>query len=177
MNSFETWKDIHGYEGLYQVSDLGRVRSLIDKYGRKSIYILKPNENCYYYHVVLHKDCIGKTKRIHRLVLETFVGPCPEGMESRHLDCNSKNNMLNNLCWGTRSNNRKDSIRNGTWFNPKPNNLKGQNNPSSIFKDDDILNIRKLYKNGLTTGQIGKIYKTNYKNIWRIVNNKRWSHV
>jgi hypothetical protein len=173
----EIYKDIPNYQGLYQASNWGNIKSLIDKYGHKKEYILRPSSNCYYYHVILCKNGKQKTHRIHRLILETFVGPCPPGMECRHLDCNSKNNRLDNLLWGTRSDNRKDSIKNGTWFNPKPNDLRGENNPISKFKNKDILNMRKLYREGLTTGEIGKIYNTSYKNIWRIVKNKRWIHI
>lgn len=51
---------------------------------------------------------------VHRLVLEAFVGPCPEGMECRHLDGNPANNKLDNLKWGTRKENQDDSKRHGT---------------------------------------------------------------
>ena len=51
---------------------------------------------------------------IHRLVLETYVGPCPKGMECRHLNGDKQDNRLDNLCWGTRSENQKDAVRHGT---------------------------------------------------------------
>lgn len=53
------------------------------------------------------------TPGIHRLLLEAFVGPCPEGMETRHLDGNRQNNDLSNLAWGTRSENRRDTTKHG----------------------------------------------------------------
>lgn len=52
--------------------------------------------------------CRGVRKYIHRLVLETYVGPCPKGMECRHLDGNRTNNHLHNLCWGTHLENMED---------------------------------------------------------------------
>lgn len=52
-------------------------------------------------------------KMVHRLVLETFVGPCPPGMECRHLDGDKQNNRLDNLCWGTHQENEKDKVRHG----------------------------------------------------------------
>jgi HNH endonuclease len=55
-----------------------------------------------------------KRFRLHSLVLECFVGPRPPGMECRHLDGNPSNNALENLAWGTRSENRADQVRHGT---------------------------------------------------------------
>ncbi len=56
-----------------------------------------------------------QTFRVHRLILETFVGPCPEGMECRHLDGNPANNCLNNIAWGTREQNIEDNRKNGSY--------------------------------------------------------------
>lgn len=56
----------------------------------------------------------GFTRNVHRLVLETFVGPCPKGCETRHLNGNRTDNRLTNLRWGTRKENVADAIRHGT---------------------------------------------------------------
>lgn len=65
----------------------------------------------------LHVVLDGRTDRtVHSLVLEAFTGPCPEGMEARHLDDNPTNNRLENLVWGTRSENSQDAIRNDRHF-------------------------------------------------------------
>src|SRR5690606_11217835 len=56
----------------------------------------------------------GKSYRVHRLVMEAFVGPLPEGMEVRHLDDDPDNNALSNLVYGTRSENLEDRVRLGT---------------------------------------------------------------
>lgn len=76
-----------------------------------------------YRHVNLTPPEGGKyqTFKVHRLVLTAFVGPCPEGMECRHLDGDAANNRLSNLCWGTREENIADSKRNGVYTN-KPRN-------------------------------------------------------
>ena len=55
----------------------------------------------------------GRQRFVHRLVLEAFVGPCPDGMECRHLDDDPGNNRLGNLCWGTPAENTDDRFRNG----------------------------------------------------------------
>lgn len=103
----ETWKPVVGYEGLYAVSDHGRVRgpkgrvlaSCLNSTGR-------PN-------VVLFKDGTRKNSKPYTLVLEAFVGPRPDGMECCHLDDDPTNNHLSNLRWDTRSANSFDAIRNG----------------------------------------------------------------
>jgi hypothetical protein len=118
----ELWKDIPGYEGQYQVSDLGYVKSLSRRVkcrgGTRSVqeYILKIIQRPDGYCVVGVKKGMV---RLHRLVLLAFVGPCPEGKECRHLDGNRQNNRLTNLCWGTRSENAQDRVRHG-WRN-QPN--------------------------------------------------------
>jgi hypothetical protein len=94
----EIWKDISGYVGLYAVSNWGRIKSIY--YGKE--IILKPRINCRdgYCYINLWKNKKAKTHRIHRIVLKIFVGPCPSGMECRHLDGNRENNRLDNLRWG-----------------------------------------------------------------------------
>lgn len=89
----EIWKNIEGYEGLYQVSDQGRVKSL--KYGRERILKPAPNSDGYL-SVVLCKDGKTKTHFIHRLVATAFI-PNPEGLPCiNHKSCiRTENNVLN----------------------------------------------------------------------------------
>ncbi|MDR3471571.1 MAG: NUMOD4 motif-containing HNH endonuclease [Devosia sp.] len=123
----ERWLPVVGHEGAYEVSDLGRVRSLdraipykkIDQYSGRLIDVVK--------HVkgkVLRPGrkpsghlsvAIGKhnSRQVHQLVLEAFVGPCPPGLESLHKNDISHDNRLANLSWGSRSQNILDAIRNG----------------------------------------------------------------
>ena len=91
----EIWKDVKGFEGLYQVSNLGRLKSF-KKYS--SGYILS-NKNQFgdYLRCVLRKEDYKKTVLLHRLVYETFVGNIPPKHEIDHIDSNKQNNKLNNL--------------------------------------------------------------------------------
>lgn len=108
----ERWKDINSHPGIYQVSDLGRVKRIIDGWGTKAGKILKPRiKNDRYLQVALWYNGKRIDKPIHQLVLEAFVSSRPKGMECRHLDGNRQNNNLINLRWGTRSENQRDSIR------------------------------------------------------------------
>lgn len=95
----EVWKDIKGYEGLYQVSNLGRVLSI------RNNRILKPYSDKAgkgYYYIHLKR---GKNSKIHRLVAQAFL-PNPENKDTvNHIDGNTKNNQLNNLEWATHQEN------------------------------------------------------------------------
>ena len=93
----EIWKPIKGYEGLYQVSNFGRVKSL--KFGKEKILKQSKNKKTGYLHVVLCKNGILKTFRVHRLVAEAFLDnpnnlPCVN-----HKDENKTNNNVDNLEW------------------------------------------------------------------------------
>ncbi|PBC38528.1 hypothetical protein CJ179_38685 [Rhodococcus sp. ACS1] len=118
----EIWKPVVDFEGLYEVSVNGRVRSLDREVVRsdgKTLAIrgqmITPwiNEGGY-----LRVNLADGGKRVkpklHRLVLAAFVGPCPEGMEGCHDDGNPLNNVLSNLFWGTHSRNIQDQVRHGT---------------------------------------------------------------
>lgn len=98
----EIWKDIQGYEGLYQVSNLGRVKSLNYKRTGKE-RILKPSNNGQgYLRVKLCKDGNREQPLVHRLVATVFCEN-PEGYtEVNHLDENKQNNMADNLEWCSR---------------------------------------------------------------------------
>lgn len=103
----------------YSITQSGRVWVKV-RYGRDGYKAggrwLKPfrSGNTGHLHVELCKNGIPKAVYVHQLVLEAFVGSCPEGMECRHLDGNPKNNELENLCWGTRKENQADRKRHGT---------------------------------------------------------------
>ena len=90
----EIWKDIKGFEGLYRVSNLGRVKSF---YGLKE-KILKPGiVNNGYYQVELCKNSIRKFYMVHRLVWEAFNGQIPEGLQVNHINEIKTDNRLSNL--------------------------------------------------------------------------------
>lgn len=94
----KVWKDIKGYEGLYQVSNTGHVRAL-NYSGTKGFVkelVLAPNAKGYL-RVGLTKNRKQRYHRVHRLVYETFIGEIPEKMEINHKDENRQNNNLENL--------------------------------------------------------------------------------
>lgn len=108
------WLPIEGFVGAYEVSDQGRIKSL----SRPRVpvtRILKPFPNSSGHLMVdLRLNGSRRTRQVHLLVMATFVGPTPEGMECRHLNGDPSDNRLVNLQYGTRSENAYDSVRHGT---------------------------------------------------------------
>lgn len=112
----EIWKDIKGYEGLYQVSNLGRIKSLQritvgKKYGIHKLKekILKEGKCGKYNIVILRKNGKNKTLYVHRLVAKTFINNSNNYPEINHKDGNTTNNNKENLEWCNRSYNIKHS--------------------------------------------------------------------
>ena len=121
--------------------------------------------------VRLYVNQHGRMCGVHRLILETFVGPCPDGMECRHLDGNPTNNNLSNLKWGTHSENVQDSIRHGTYAH-------GETFPRHKLIEKDVRMIILLYKTGwFSQKEIAQIYSISQSNIKVIVNKKTWKHL
>lgn len=125
----ETWRPVLGFEGIYEVSDRGRVRSVervaVRSNGRphtvrskmRSAKRLRKGHLA----VTLVKDGQLYNRTVHRLVLESFVGLRPEGMMCRHLNGDPADNRLENLAWGTASENQQDALKHGV--NPNASKL------------------------------------------------------
>lgn len=116
----EEWRPVVGYDGYYEVSSQGRVRSLdrLVTFGTRQRQVigrvLKPGKTIHgVYFVNLSVDGLKQLSRVHRMVLEAFVGPCPEGMEGCHYNDDKSDNRLVNLRWDTHSANMHDRTRNG----------------------------------------------------------------
>lgn len=120
----EAWKPVVDYEGYYEVSNLGRVRS-VDRVVRGRLYksrILKPNWTgnpigTRYLCVGISKNGVARTTTVHRLVLEAWVGPCPDGCEACHGSGGNTDNSLDNLRWDTHESNCCDRFNDG--FDPR----------------------------------------------------------
>lgn len=115
----EEWRPVVGYEGLYEVSSHGRVRSLDRiagvtpgaKRNRKG-RLMKFKSRRRYLQVCLYPD--RKYRSLHVLVCEAFHGPKPfEGAVARHLNDDKRDNRSSNIAWGTQSENVLDAVRNG----------------------------------------------------------------
>jgi hypothetical protein len=146
----ERWAAVIGYEGLYEVSTDGRVRSLDrmvrTKGGALKLLpwrMLKPNVKANGYLQVNLQDTPRPIRYagVHRLVLEAFVGPCPDGMECRHDNGVRADNRLDNLSWGTHAENMADIERHGT----RP---RGERHPLSVLTHEMVSWIRESHQPG-----------------------------
>ena len=122
MKPTENWLPVVGYEGLYEVSDQGTVRSLgrlgrndSRVYGGRTLKAVR--QPLGYVKVTLCRDRQKFQVFVHSMVLEAFVSPRPDGQVARHLNDVPDDNRVSNLAWGTQSENINDSVRNGTHRN------------------------------------------------------------
>lgn len=151
-SSVEIWKDIPGFEKRYQASTLGRIRSvdrIITVCGKAGLFarrvpgrILKPGPSATGHLTVCLKRY--QSSSVHALVLLTFLGPRPLNADIRHLDGNPQNNRLDNLCYGTRTENILDVYSIGK--------------PWRKLTTEQVHEIRQKLKKGGVQRQIAKEY-------------------
>lgn len=139
----EMWKPVVGYEGLYEVSDKGRVKSLA-RMSRHPRPVAIPDRLIAgsvsrdgRRRVTLHRDGRQRVVLVHKLVAEAFLGPRPPGMECRHMDGDCDNNATWNLAYGTAKENAADRERHG-------NTLRGERHGSSKLTDSQRIHIAYL---------------------------------
>jgi hypothetical protein len=116
----EVWKDVVGYEGIYQVSNLGNVKRISKTRGvnikYKNDYILKPMDNGKgYLRVKLTNNGISKRVMLHRIIAEAFIPNIYNKKVVNHINCNLKDNSINNLEWCTQSENCLHAVKLGRW--------------------------------------------------------------
>ena len=135
----ENWKSVIGYEDLYEVSDLGNVRSL-DRFVPKERNprkgkLLKPRvdvKGAGYRYINLSKNGVSKKVNVHILVLESFIGPRPfPEAHARHLDGKRDNPTLTNLVWGTQVENAQDKVIHGT-------HARGENSKKAVLNQEFV---------------------------------------
>lgn len=177
----EQWKEISGFGGYYEVSDAGGVRSTARRVrvncGARATYerpvaarLLRAAEGAGGYpSVTLWKEHCGHQKRVHVLVLEAFIGPRPKGLYACHRDGRPQNNRLDNLYWGTPTQNAADKRRHGT-------HLQGSAIGWAKLSEADVRHIRSL-KGRVTQSVIARQYGTRQGHISRVMNGKQWRHV
>lgn len=161
----EVWKDVIGFEGLYEVSDLGRVRR--SSPGANNTYagrIVKqfPGRHGYMFAGV-YKDGKRRSVIVHTAVLRAFIGPKPEGMECCHGDGVRTNNSLSNLRWDTHKNNALDTVTHCStqW--------------ASKITKSQAREIRERYKNSrIKQRELAAEYGISQPQVSQILSGKRW---
>jgi hypothetical protein len=176
-NSTVTYKDIPNFPG-YRVGDDGSVWSRWARSYSSGVigcqYVLgsewhpmKPNRSKRYATVQLS----GETRYVHLLVLETFVGPCPDGMEARHFpDNDPANNRLGNLQWSTHAENIADKVTHGT-------TLRGERNPKCKLTAEQVRAIRTDYAAGVRQVDLAARHHVTRQLVHRIIKRRCWAHL
>lgn len=174
----EEWRPIIGYDG-YEISNLGRVRSF------RPINRCSPAPNeprmlapftkgrRKYLYCSLRKEGKLWSARVHHLVLEAFVGVCPEGLQGCHADDNQANNRIDNLYWGTQKQNVADKIRNGK-------QVRGSLNHFASIDEQMVRTIKEALLRDPHRGSIGRISEATGVSrhiISNIKNGKSWLHI
>lgn len=166
--TIEYWKPIEGYEGLYSVSNLGRVKSLPRPHAKPGI--LAPAITNGYPRVCLRKEGQQKCFTVHRLVCTAFHGPCPPGMECCHGDGNRTNASANNLRWDTSAANQADRVKHGTI-------PKGEKSGTAKLTTNQAKDILSARKKGELLSVLAKQYGVSIAAIGYMTTGKTWKHV
>lgn len=164
----ERWKDIKEYKGLYQVSSLGRVRSLPRNTTKGGI--IKGNKSRFYQSLCLSKNGYIKSYAIHRLVAITFIKNSDNKPYVNHKDGNKFNNRVDNLEWTTPSENKIHAVKNGFTYSPR-----GEKHWASKLSEWQVISIRRnAYK---PQKELAKEFNVSFQTISDIINRKKWKHI
>ena len=164
MHQTEKWKAIPGYEGFYQASDQGRIRRVTGGRGARKNHVLTPLSHSRDYHTVkLCRDNKRKQFLIHRLVAETFRGPCPSGYEVHHKNGNKQDNRLVNLEYTTHQLNTLHAYAKGHGHRK--------------LTEDDVREIRKRFAAGASQLKLAVEFDVTQPNISAIVRRLTWKRV
>jgi len=177
-NQEEIWKDIAGFEGYYQVSNLGRVKSLSRELNvkngirkTKERIIANTNNGTGYLICSLSKKNKRKSILTHRLVATAFIENFDILKEVNHKDGNKKNNSLCNLEWVTRQENINHS-----WDN-KLTNCIGETHHSSKLNNSLVLELRSDYSSGnYKIQQLANKYNLHHETVRNVISRKTWNH-
>ena len=174
----ERWRPVVGFEGLYEVSDQGRVRGLdrliahprggVRRWpGRVLRACVMPHG---YLEVSLCKDGTRTLRTVHSVVAEAFHGPAPAGHEVAHENGRRADCRASNLSWKTRKDNHADKIRHGT-------TNRGERQWKSKLTKARVLLARRLAAEGVSQGVLGERFGVNRETIGKVVRRETWAHI
>lgn len=170
----EQWRPVIGFEGLYEISDLGSIRS-VPRRSRNNVRLggyLKGEilSRIPYMRVTLFKDGVRHRSSIHRLVYEAFRGPIPRGMCVCHNDGDPGNNQIYNLRLDTQSGNLADRNDHGT-------NIVGERNGRAKVTEDQVREMHRRHAAGETIYRIAKDYPIDRTGVNGIILGYTWKHI
>jgi len=179
----EQWLPVPGYEGSYEASTHGRIRSLdrsvfAGRYRKDGSPVYRalpgkpmPGSRCPagYFSTTMHRDGTAWQTHRHCVVARTFLGPRPEGLDVCHNDGDPANNRPANLRYDTRTANHADKVQHGT----AP---KGARNTNAKLTESDVIKIRWTYRRGgITQKDLGAKYGVHFGNVSAIILGKSWT--
>ena len=174
----ELWQPVAGYEGLYEVSDLTRVKSLdrtvIRCDGRlrrfPGVVLTQWVNSSGYLCVNLSKNGVCTSHPVHSLVAAAFIGPRPPGLQVHHGPARQHNNSPSNLSYGTAKENAADKLRDGTLTS-------GERNGRSKLTNAQVLQIRRLLENAPrgTTARLAREFGVSFSTVSMIKRGKTWA--
>ena len=168
LNQQEIWKDIQGFEGMYQVSNLGSIRSIIKK---PFLAMVLAKDKTGYLSVQFSVKGKKYRHRVHRLVALSFIDNVYGSPVINHKDGDKRNNRVNNLEWTTYRDNAVHAMRIG--LSPK-----GEKSSLSKLKEKDVIDIRRMWKlKQKTQGEMAEIFSIDQTTISLVVNRKTWKHI
>ncbi|WP_455923273.1 NUMOD4 domain-containing protein [Pseudomonas putida] len=176
----EIWKQVLGYEDYYEVSNLGRVRSLdrhtTDRIGRPFVrygkILFLNTEHNGYRSVRLCVETKHRTFKVHRLVAFAFLPSPDEGDQINHINGVKDDNRPENLEWVTAAGNAQHAFANGLGRDSQ-----GAANTRAVLTEDDVRTIRLLSADGQTTASIARHYQVSETAIRSIIRRRNWAHV
>lgn len=167
------WRDIPGYEGVYQVSDTGLVRRM--KTGGNTYIgkiLVSPVGSSGYPFLLLFVNASRKHWKVHQLVMLAFVGQRPAGKEINHKNGIKTDNRLENLEYITHQENITHTIQ------LKGCAVQGIKNHRAKLNDEKVREIRRLYSSGvMRIPKLSALYGVSTNVMWRVVNRVSWKHV
>lgn len=166
----EIWKDIEGYEGLYQVSNFGKVKRLKGKYVKEERPLKSAIDRYGYPFYSLSKKKVLKSKTTHRLVAKAFI-PNPLNKPAvNHINGIKTDNNVKNLEWCTNKENTQHSIKIGL------QNKKGTNHHKCKLTEEQVREIRQI---GFSQTRmfLSKKYNVSRAHILRLIRNEGWEHI
>lgn len=170
----EIWKDIEIYEGRYQVSNIGRVKSLKnDKYRILNPSIWDSPKGGYCVVVLYDKELKTKKFRVHRLVAKAFLKANTDLPQVNHIDGVKTNNRVENLEFCTQKENVRHAFALGLRGN-KP----GEDSANHKLTNIEVMAIRVMYATKVyTQNALAEMFGVTFSNVWRIVHRKTWKHL
>lgn len=167
----EFWVPVPGYGGLYEASSQGRVRSLpritVGKLGKPRRRPLRMLWLHYDDNGYRRVTVTGKSRLLHRIVLEAFVGPCPEGMECCHNNGDRSDCRPENLRWGTHKENSQDRVAHGT-------SRRGESHSLAKLKEWQVLEI---FASSGSLAKVAAMYGVSKHTVHDIRRGRSWGHL